>query len=227
MCYSVESSAKTSALSLFAIILLLQSNIPHFKWIGVMMVGWCGMQMAEFLLWLTNPRSSCTSMNKLVTLTIIPLVLLAQPLCGLIGSFFVKPWSACSDNRKLFIVIYSIIIVLSTIIYFYKGATKYCTTVTPDGHLDWWLSSFAPKYTNGHMIRYYVWLIMIIFPIFLLWDISYKAVFAISILPLFGFFYGLKTDSSASIWCHYTSFTAIVSILIYVLYKFNIYNILK
>jgi hypothetical protein len=50
MCYSLESSAKTSGLSLFAIVLLLQSNIPHFQWIGLMMVGWCGMQIAEFLL---------------------------------------------------------------------------------------------------------------------------------------------------------------------------------
>ena len=227
MCYSVESSAKTSALSLFAIILLLQSNVPHFQWIGLTMVGWCGMQMAEFLLWLTNPRESCTSMNKIITLTIIPFVLFLQPLCGLFGSFFVKPWSACSDNRKLFIVIYSIIVLFSVVIYSYKGATKYCTTVTPEGHLDWWLSSFTPKYINEHMIRYYLWLVMAIFPIFLLWDISYKAILAICIIPLFGFFYGLKTDSSASIWCHYTSFTAIVSILIYVLYKFNIYNILK
>jgi hypothetical protein len=227
MCYSVESSAKTSALSLFAIILLLQSNVPHFQWIGLTMIGWCGMQMAEFLLWLTKPRESCTSMNKIITLTIIPFVLFLQPLGGLFGSFFVKPWSDCNDNRKLFIVIYSIIILFSVAIYSYKGATKYCTTVTPEGHLDWWLSSFTPKYINEHMIRYYLWLVMAIFPIFLLWDISYKAVFAICIIPLFGFFYGLKTDSSASIWCHYTSFTAIVSILIYVLYKSNIYNILK
>jgi hypothetical protein len=191
------------------------------------MVGWCGMQIAEFLLWLTKPQKSCTSMNKIITLTLIPLVLLSQPLCGLFGSFFVKPWSACSDNRKLFIVVYSIIVVLMMGIYFYKDAEKYCTVVTPDGHLDWWLSSFTPNYSKGYLIRYYIWLAAIFIPIFLLWDISYKAVFAISILPLFGFFYGLKTDSSASIWCHYTSFTAIVSILIYALYKLNIYNILK
>ena len=227
MCYSLESSAKTSALSLFAIVLLLQSNVPHFQWISLMMVGWCGMQIAEFLLWLTKPRESCTSMNKIITLTLIPLVLFSQPLCGLFGSFFIKPWSACSDNRKLFIVVYSIIVVLMMGIYFYKDVEKYCTVVTPDGHLDWWLLSFKPKYTTGYLIRYYVWLIILFIPIFLLWDISYKAIFAISILPLFGFFYGLKTDSSASIWCHYTSFTAIISILIYVLYKSNIYNILK
>jgi hypothetical protein len=227
MCYSVESSAKTASLSLVAILILLQSNVPHFKWIGLMMVGWCGMQVAELFLWLTNPRKSCTPMNKLVTLTLIPLVLLSQPLCGLLGSLFVKSWSECSYNRKLFIVGYSVLIIFSMLVYFYKDATKYCTIVTPDGHLHWWLSSFKSDLTTGYKIRYYLWLIAIFFPIFALWDVSLKAIIAISIIPLFGFFTGLKTDSSASIWCHYTSFTAIVGIVIYVLYKFKIYNILK
>lgn len=227
MCYSVESSAKTTIYSLVAIVIMFQSNVPHFKWIGAMMIGWCGMQFAELLLWLTNPRKSCTPMNKLITMVLIPLVLLSQPLCSLYGSFFVKPWSACSTGRKQFIVGYSAIVAIAMLVYFYKDATKYCTTVTPEGHLHWWLSSFNMDLSNGYIAKYYLWLGIIFFPIYALWDISYKAIIAISILPLFGFFYGLKTDSSASIWCHYTSFTALVSIVLYGLYKFKIYNILK
>ena len=111
MCYSVESSAKTSLYSLIAIVLLFQTNVPHFKWIGLTLIGWCGMQFAELLLWLTNPRKSCTPMNKLITLTLIPLVLLSQPLFGLFGSFFVKPWRECNQKRKLFIVGYSVLII--------------------------------------------------------------------------------------------------------------------
>ena len=205
MCYSVESSAKTTLISLVAIVLMLQSNVPHFMWIGLIMIGWCGMQFAEMLLWLTNPRKSCTQMNKLITLTLIPLVLLSQPLCSLYGS----------------------LITILMLVYFYKDAKKYCTVVTPDGHLHWWLSSFKSDISSGYKINYYLWLFLIFVPILMLWNISFKAIFAICILPLFGFFYGLKTDSSASIWCHYTSFTAIVSFVIYGLYKFNIYNVLK
>lgn len=227
MCYSVESSAKTTLFSLIAIIMMLRSNVSHFKWIGLTLIGWCGMQFAELLLWLTNPRKSCTPMNKLITLTLIPLVLLSQPLCSIFGSFFVKPWSACSDTRKIFIVGYASIVAFLMLIYFYKDAEKYCTVVTPEGHLHWWLSSFKSDITTGYKIRYYLWLLIIFFPIFMLWDISFKAIIAISILPLFGFFYGLKTDSSASIWCHYTSFTSIILFVIYGLYKFKIYNILK
>ena len=68
---------------------------------------------------------------------------------------------------------------------------------------------------------------IIFIPILMLWNVSFKAIIAISILPLFGFIYGLRTDSKGSIWCHYTSYTGIIAILIYILYKFKIYNILK
>ena len=227
MCYSVESSAKTTLLSLVAIILMLQSSVPHFKWIGLTLIGWCGMQFAELLLWLTNPRKSCTSMNKLITLTLIPLVLVSQPLFGLLGSFFVKPWSECNQKRKLFIVLYAVLATVVVLVYFYKDPEKYCTTVTPEGHLHWWLTNFNHKYEKDKLLAYYMCMTIIFIPMLMLWNVSFKAVIAISILPLFGFFTGLKTDSRASIWCHYTSYTAIVSVVIYLLYKFKIYNILK
>jgi hypothetical protein len=155
------------------------------------------------------------------------LVLVSQPLLGLLGSFFVKPWRECNKKRKLFIVGYAVIVAISMLVYFYKNAQKYCTTVTPEGHLDWWLSKLESESSAGYRIKYSLWLFLTFFPIFMLWNVSFKAIIAISILPLFGFFTGLKTDSSASIWCHYTSYTAIVSIVIYLLYKFKIYNILK
>ena len=70
MCFSVESSLKTTSLSLFAIVYLLSSRIPHFQWIGVGLIGWCGMQFAELLLWLTEPRKGCTLWNKIITMTL-------------------------------------------------------------------------------------------------------------------------------------------------------------
>ena len=120
MCYSVESSAKTSLYSFIAIVVLMYSNIPHFKWIAMILVGWCGMQVAEMLLWLTNPRKSCTPMKKLITFTLSPLVLVSQPLVGLLGSFFVKPWSECNQNRRLFIVLYAVLAMVVVLVYFIK-----------------------------------------------------------------------------------------------------------
>jgi hypothetical protein len=111
--------------------------------------------------------------------------------------------------------------------YFYADPQKkYCTTVTPNGHLNWWLN-FKSEKSMDYIIIYYLWVFASASPLFLLWDISYKAIVAITIIPLAAFFIGLKTDSSASIWCHYTSFTSVMALILYGLYKFNIYNILK
>jgi hypothetical protein len=223
MCYSVESSAKTTLYSLTAIIILLRSGVPHFQWIGVILIGWCGMQFDELLLWLTNPRKGCTPINKLITVTLIPLVLILQPLGSIIGSFFVKPWNQCGENRKLLIVLYSVMIVISLLYFFFRERRTLCTTVTTNGHLNWWLD----KIDVFSREMYFVWGIAITLPLLLLWDASFKLILVISLLPLFGYHYGLTTDSRASIWCYYTSFTSIVSLIAYGLFKFNIYNILK
>ena len=74
---------------------------------------------------------------------------------------------------------------------------------------------------------YYIWALAVIIPAFLLWNISYKALFVVFILPIFGFIYGLTTDAKDSIWCYYSSFSAVAMLIVYGLYKFNIYNILK
>ena len=140
---------------------------------------------------------------------------------------FVKPWSECNQKRKLFIVLYAVLATVVVLVYFYKDPEKYCTTVTPEGHLHWWLTNFNPNYEKDNLILYYMCMAIIFIPILMLWNVTFKAIIAISILPLFGFIYGLRTDSKGSIWCHYTSYTAIIAILIYILYKFKIYNILK
>ena len=226
MCYSVESSLKTSLLSFISIIVLFSSNVPHFKWIALILISWCSMQVGELLLWLTNPRKSCTPMNKLITLTLIPLILLSQPLLVIFGSFFVKPWSACSQNRRMLILGYCIIASIVFLYYFYENPTKYCTTVTKQGHLNWLLkSSEDPRYEMPY--GYYSWIVVGIGSALLLWDISYKALVALFLIPLIGFIYSLNTDSKSSIWCYYSSYSSMVMLILYGLYKFKIYNILK
>ena len=230
MCYSVESSAKTTLISLIAVIVLLQSNVTHFKWIALSLVGWCVMQFNELLLWLTNPRKECTDANKFITLVLTPLVILLQSLGTVLGSFFVKPWKECSQNRKLFIVVYSLVVTFGLLFLFFRKIEKTCTVVTKSGHLHWFLTKYIPStstdYDYNYLMIYSIWLIVTLIP-FLLWDVSYKIIIVLCIIPIVGFFYGIKTDSAASIWCHYSSYTSIVGLIIYGLYKFNIYNILK
>jgi hypothetical protein len=107
MCYSIESSLRTSGFSLLAIIYLLSSGIPKFKYLGAVLIGWCAMQFSEMLLWMTDPRK-CTVTNQLITLIIIPIVLALQPLGCVWGSLFLKSW----DENKKFIIYYTILIVL-------------------------------------------------------------------------------------------------------------------
>lgn len=191
-----------------------------------MMTGWCSMQVAELLLWLTNPRKSCTTMNKVITLTLIPLILLSQPILPILGSFFVKPWSKCSKNRQMLIVGYSIIVSVIFLYYFFNKPTKYCTIVTKQGHLQWFLKN-SENIKIEMPYGYYTWALVITITAFLLWNISYKALFVVFILPIFGFIYGLTKDAKDSIWCYYSSFSATAMLVIYGLYKFKIYNILK
>ena len=220
MCYSIESSAKTTIYSFIAIATLLQSGVPHFQWIAMSLVGWCGMQFAELLLWLTNPRKSCTPMNKLITLTLIPLVLFLQVFGTILGSFFVKPWNECSKSRKSFIMWYSIVTLVILLPYFYGNLNELCTIVTKGGHLNWWPSSYVLSYF------YFIWAIMILIPVFALWNTSYKIFIALWVFSVFGFYYGLTTDSKGSVWCYYTSFMSLMAIILYGLYKLKVYNIL-
>ena len=115
MCYSVASSLKTTMISLISIIYLLSSRIPHFQWIAISLIGWCGMQFAELCIWMTNPSTSkkCNIWNKVFTMTLIPLALLLQPLGSLWGSLFVTPWKKSSSFRKKMIIFYSFFILLA------------------------------------------------------------------------------------------------------------------
>jgi hypothetical protein len=222
MCYSVESSLKTTAMSLFAIIYLLTSNIPHFQWIGIILIGWCGMQFAELLLWLTDPRKGCTMWNKILTMSIIPFALMLQPLGPLFGSLYVIPWDKSSDLRKNFINFYSLFVILAvSYTHFYKPE-KICTTVTEQGHLYW--STLIENNSTIVLTKYFVWALIILLPLFIFWNKHYLLILLIILIPTFGFITGLRTDSRSSIWCHYTSYTSVISSVCLFLHQSGIYK---
>jgi hypothetical protein len=108
-------------------------------------------------------------------------------------------------------------------IHFYKPE-KICTTVTKEGHLSW--STSENKYKNNYvnLFIYYFWAFLIILPICIFWNKSYLLPFLIVVIPTFGFFTGLTTDSRASIWCHYTSYTSIIATIALLLQQNGIYK---
>jgi hypothetical protein len=220
MCYSIESSLRTSGFSLIAIIYLLTSGIPKFQYLGVVLIGWCIMQFAEALLWMTYPKK-CTLTNKLITLILIPIVLALQPLGPVWGSLFLEPW----EKNKKFIILYTIFIISILFIqrhiinkYFFKY--KDCTIITPDGHLDW--STSVPSVSSNKfniftIFLMIIWCGIIAYPLFKFWN--GKRLWPFYIIPLCGLFIGFFTDSPASIWCHITSYGSLSAIVLLFLHK--------
>jgi len=174
------------------------------------------MQFVEFLLWLTNP-DRCSNWNNLITITLVPLALILQPLGPLFGSLYVIPWNKSSEFRKYFIYIFSIFII-SWIIYFYNDLS-HCTTITPQGHLLWASNKLASN-RPVEIIFIYLWAFLIILPFLLFWDRSFVIIAMFVFIPLIGFLYDIYyTDSKGSIWCFYTSYSSIIAILLLGLYK--------
>jgi hypothetical protein len=223
MCYSVESSLKTTTISLIAIIYLLYSGIPQFQWIGIILIGWCGMQFAELLLWMTNPRKQCTLWNKIITLTLIPIVLALQPLGALWGSLYVIPWEKSTGFRKNFIILYSVFIGLAVCWSQFYDISKTCTIVTAQGHLHW---NTTPYIKNGYNYTVYIlWGLMITIPLWMFWNKNIFMLILLLFIPLCGFIYGIYTDGKPSIWCYYTSYTSLVACILLLLQQTNIYKI--
>lgn len=223
MCYSVESSLKTTTISLIAIIYLLYSEIPQFQWVGIILIGWCGMQFAELLLWMTNPRKQCTLWNKIITMTLIPIVLALQPLGALWGSLYIIPWDKSTSFRKNFIILYSVFIVLAVCWSQFYDISKTCTIVTAQGHLHW---NTTPYIKHGYNYTvYFLWGLMITFPLWMFWNKNIFMLILLLFIPLFGFIYGIYTDGKPSIWCYYTSYTSLVACVLLLLQQTNIYKI--
>ena len=221
MCYSVKSSLKTTTISFLAIVYLLMSNIPHFQWIGVALIGWCGMQFDELLLWLTNPRKSCTKLNEIITMTLIPFTLMSQPVFLLWGSLFVFPWATLSQLKKQLMLGYTAICTILICYVQYYKPDKTCTTITKEGHLSWSTSFYVSKNTLFTPL----WALMIASPLLYLWNKNYLLILLLIIIPLIGYYLGSYTDSHGSVWCFYTSYTSIIACVALFLYQNNIYRI--
>jgi len=222
MCYSVESSLKTTTISFVAILYLMTSNIPHFQWIGIALIGWCGMQFDELLLWLTHPRKGCTKLNEIITMTLIPFTLACQPLFAMWGSLYVFPWKTLSKFKKQCMIAYTVFCSLVVSYAYYYKPDKTCTTVTEKGHLSWVTSNYVRKSTTLTPL----WFIMIALPVLLIWNKKYMLLLLLSIIPFFGYYHGKDTGAHGSIWCYYTSYTSIIASVALFLHQFNIYRIL-
>ena len=222
MCYSVESSLKTTTISFLSILYLMTSNIPHFQWLGVALIGWCGMQFDELLLWLTNPRKGCTKWNQIITMTLIPFTLLSQPLFALWGSLYVFPWKTLSPVKKQIMIAYTVSCMIILYFWHFYKIDKTCTIVSPDGHLNWLTNNYIHKSDN----LTFFWALIIVLPLIVPWNKNYMMLFLLGILPFIGYQYGKYTDAQGSIWCYYTSYTSIIASVALFLKQTKLYAII-
>ena len=214
----------TSSVSAAAIVYLLASGIPHFQWIGVALFGWCLMQFDEYLLWSENPRQGCTENNKLITATLIPLALFLQGVTAMLGAFFVYPANVLKPYAIAWVAASAATIYA---LNFYNP-TKHCTVVTKEGHLEWSrISEEKGASPTLLTIGYYYWAFIIFLPLLFLWNRSILFLAALVLFPALGFFYGQATDSGASIWCYYTSWSSIIAAGGLALKQAGIYDVLR
>ena len=211
------------------IVYLLSSGIPYYQFYAGILFGWCTTQFAEYLLWITNPQDGCSEMNHILTMTLVPIVLILQPLGALLGSLFLIPWDKSSSSRKQFIVVFSALIVGLVFWAEFYDIQKTCTIVTPGQHLHWHTSNFNfDKITSqSQVVIYTIWAILIITPLVVYWKKHYVFLAIALIAPSFGFVYGLYTDSKASIWCYYGSYSSIWGIIALALTQSGITNPLE
>jgi hypothetical protein len=149
-------------------------------------------------------------MNKLITLIIIPLVLMLQPIGSMLGSLLIKPWKKSTDLRKQILVGFTLFVVAAIVMFTWYYHEKSCTIVTNQYHLHWNTFNYVPNEKSYFV--YSLWAIIIMIPIFLYWDKSWLFMAALIVLPTFGFLYGFFfSDSKASLWCFYTSYTSIIA----------------
>ena len=230
MCYSVESSLFTTLLSLIAIIILWTSGINKYKWLALTLMGWSAMQFSELILWLTKPTKSeknCHIVNKITSVSLIPLSLMLQPLGSLYGSLFETSWQKSSETRKLFIIIYTFIILFVVFFSFFYPLKRICTVVTPEGHLNWCLNAWPllRKKSIYYIFRFSIWGALIILPLLLFWKNKLELMLIVFV-GFVGLIYGLfftdsTTNGGASVWCFITSFSSILFVIIMFLDKYT------
>jgi len=224
MCYSVYSSLKTTFIAVCSISYLLYSGIPEFQWIALSLVGWALMQFSELLLWLTKPKKSCTIWNKIITLTLVPIALLLQPMGSLWGALYIVSWKKMPQFKKNCMILYSLIVLCCEIITFLYKTNK-CTIVTPKGRLYWSPVEYTMYRSSEYFdYIYMIWPILIVLPFILFWNKGNLLPILLFTPFIIGWIYGLYTDGKPSIWCYYTYYTSITGSILLFLQQTKIYK---
>lgn len=170
-------------------------------------MGITAMQWVEGALWLDGPTPSSFT-NRLLTIVLIPLALLAQAWGPLFGSLYVVPMRGRRWSFILLLILGLTVVVASRVIY-----RPLTSQVTAHGHLNWWSPENPPVFPAW---AYGLWAVVIGAPFLLWWRPFWQSLVIVSWGWAWATYSYLTTDSAASHWCFFVSFYA-AFVLVYAL----------
>ncbi len=205
ICLNATSSLLAGGCAYGVAAYLLRRDNPRLKWSGVALMGITAMQWVEGILWLDGPTPHGL-VNQTVTVSLIPLALLAQAWCPLFGSTFDQP---VRPRRVPFFVL--LILGLAVVVAARAVYQPTYTQVTPEGHLNWFSPRNPPVFIAW---SYGLWAAVIGAPFLLWWRPFWQSLAIVA----WGWFCAtvsfIYTDSAASHWCFFVTFYA-AFVLIY------------
>lgn len=162
------------------------------------------MQWAEGALWLDGPTPQGTT-NRLLTVAVVPLALLAQAWGPLLGSAFERP---VRDRRLAFLLL--LFAGLTMVVGARLINQPVHTQITPQGHLNWWSPQNPPVYSPW---TYGLWAALIGSPFLLWWRPFRESLLIVSWGWLCAVLSFNISDNPASNWCFYVSFYALFTLI--------------
>ena len=200
MCFDATSSFVAGGAAYGVSAYLLRRNHARLKWGAVALMGITMMQWVEGFLWLDGPLPHGT-VNKILTVALIPIALLAQAWGPLLGSAWEVPISKRKSAFYGLMTVGLLFVVIARVVHH-----PTMTQVTPEGFLNWWSPQNPPTFP---VWAYGLWALVIGSPFLIWWKPMWQALLICS----WGWFWAtlsfLVTDSAASYWCFFVSFYAI------------------
>ena len=222
MCWSFESSLFTSIFSYSVAIILMARGSPTRAFYGGAIFGVCAMQLAEAFLWHNGDlveQCKLGGLNRLGTQVFIRLALMAQPMGPYLASrrwlprslhwaYAVWPVTMHSAKPLRWLLVgdnYTREGRLPIGIDIDYAKLVHCTTLTPQGYLDWG----AEQHLALHLIwfAYIAWVPL--HGMHPLWKSIALSLYGLACL----LFSWATTDSVGSNWCLYVSGYALLGLI--------------
>jgi hypothetical protein len=203
MCYSYKASINAFIFNLIIIVIILNRNNYHDKWMSLFIGSYAFVQLGEGLIWKhynTNKRL------KELGLFIIMMCLILQPIIQSLGGYLF------SEYKILYLV--AILFGLSALLMIDVEESKRNLTIGETKHLSW--SNYYKNKLYENIYFYYYGIFMII-PLLTLKDFPAKnplIIYGLGSL-IYSYYNYYKTREFTSFWCY----TATIYSLVYYIFS--------